>query len=242
MEQESKTCNDCGETKSLSSFHRDNTKRDGRRGSCILCIKQRTKSKQNVKSYNNKELFCKKSIESKFPGYVFEKVRLGNFINPETGRALELDLYCRELNMALEYNGRQHYEYVEFFHSQMEEFEKQKVRDLIKEGYCDIFGINLIEIPNLQTYEEIDDYITKALEAKNIQPIKSEKLQRDSTAFMKLHGELLQITNEVVIIGVAIKSKVYGRVDISDELDNIRSQYNKKFDELKNEYTRLLSI
>jgi hypothetical protein len=60
---------------------------------------------------------------------------------------LELDLYNEELNLAIEYNGRQHYD--------QEEFEKQKARDIIKEGYCDIFEIKLIIVPSLKIFEEI---------------------------------------------------------------------------------------
>jgi hypothetical protein len=114
------------------------------------------------------EEWCAQILSQLYDGYTFIKIRLDKFKNPETNRALELDFYCKELNLAVEYNGRQHYEYTKFFHQTLNDFEKQKIRDLIKEGYCDIFNINLIEIPNLQSYEEIEKYIVDCLESRKI--------------------------------------------------------------------------
>lgn len=174
MESLTKKCSNCGEERDLEDFSVDNAKKDGRRPECKDCHNSRRRStitqsqKPPRSKYNQKELFCKQSIEAKFPGHIFEKVRLKEFVNPNTGRCLELDLFNANLNIAIEYNGRQHYEYVNFFHGEMEEFEKQKVRDLIKQGYCDVFNIELIEIPTLGTFKEIDDYISKCLSARGI--------------------------------------------------------------------------
>ena len=49
--------------------------------------------------------------------------------------------------MALEYNGKQHYKFVKYFHKTKERFEKQKERDSLKRKYCKDLGIKLIEIP-----------------------------------------------------------------------------------------------
>ena len=110
-------------------------------------------SNVSVSNCSQGELHCRKSLEARFPEHEFKKVRLDKFINPDTGARLELDLYNEELNLAIEYNGRQHYEFVPFFHrNDQEEFEKQKARDIIKEGYCDIFEIKLIIVPSLKIF------------------------------------------------------------------------------------------
>jgi hypothetical protein len=133
-----------------------------------------TDSNTRKKADSRGEEWCTQILSQLYDGYVFIKIRLDEFKNPETNRALELDFYCKELNLAIEYNGRQHYEYIKFFHQTMDKFEKQKIRDLIKGGYCDIFNIELIEIPNLQSYEETEKYIIDCLEARKI-PYNMEK-------------------------------------------------------------------
>ena len=64
-----------------------------------------------------------------------------------SNRPLELDLYNEELKVAIEYNGKQHYEYTPYFHQNEETFKKQLVRDEEKNRICEEMGINLITIP-----------------------------------------------------------------------------------------------
>lgn len=79
----------------------------------------------------------------------FEKRRPRFLSNPVTGgnHNLELDCYNEELQLAVEFNGRQHYEYVPFFHRNKEAFLNQKYRDEMKRQRCYDRGIVLIEVP-----------------------------------------------------------------------------------------------
>lgn len=79
----------------------------------------------------------------------FEKQRPKFLSNPVTGGNynLELDCYNEELRLAVEFNGRQHYEYVPFFHRNKEAFLNQKYRDEMKRQRCYDRGIVLIEVP-----------------------------------------------------------------------------------------------
>lgn len=67
--------------------------------------------------------------------------------NEASGQNLELDCYSPEVGLAVEYQGRQHYEFVPFFHRTQERFESQRLRDAVKAKLCAQKGIRLIRIP-----------------------------------------------------------------------------------------------
>ncbi len=67
------------------------------------------------------------------------------------GNRQSLDGYCDSLNLAFEFNGIQHYEYVHFFHRTEKNFQDQQCRDSIKLLLCEQLGIKLIVIPYNQT-------------------------------------------------------------------------------------------
>lgn len=57
-----------------------------------------------------------------------------------------LDFFLPDYNLGIEYNGKQHYEYIEFFHKNKEGFEKYKERDIKKQKKCKENNINFLEI------------------------------------------------------------------------------------------------
>jgi hypothetical protein len=100
---------------------------------------------------------------------IFERNLMEKFPNtrPKFMKGLELDGYNAELNIAFEYNGIQHYEYVPFFHNNdPERFESQKERDRKKYRLCRENNINLIIIPYQYSYknpEELEEFIMAEL-------------------------------------------------------------------------------
>lgn len=63
--------------------------------------------------------------------------------------------------MLIEYQGKQHYEPIEFFGG-IKAFKKQKKRDAMKKEYALKNNIQLIEIPYTEkTYEDIKKYLSK---------------------------------------------------------------------------------
>lgn len=58
-----------------------------------------------------------------------------------------IDIYIPGLALALEYNGIQHYKYVEFFHKNIENYKYNLELDKKKREYLQLHGIKLIEIP-----------------------------------------------------------------------------------------------
>ena len=67
-------------------------------------------------------------------------------------RKLCFDFYFPKQNVAIEINGRQHYEPVDIFGG-TEGFNKQKLHDKIKRDYCKKNNIKLIEIPYWDFYD-----------------------------------------------------------------------------------------
>jgi hypothetical protein len=90
----------------------------------------------------------------------FNKTRPDFLRNPITGNFnMELDCYDDELKIAVEYNGRQHYDYIPFFHSSKEAFYNQKYRDLLKRDMCVKNNVKLIEVPYTVKIKDIENYL-----------------------------------------------------------------------------------
>lgn len=95
----------------------------------------------------------------------FNKIRPDFLRNPVTGDFnMELDCYDDDLKIAVEYNGRQHYDYIPFFHSSKEVFHNQKYRDLLKRDMCTKNGIKLIEVPYTVKIKDIENYLIYQLQ------------------------------------------------------------------------------
>ena len=86
------------------------------------------------------------------------------------GRTREFDFYLYQYNIAIEYNGEQHYKPIQFSNSQdaIKNLNSNKRRDEEKRKYCQKNHITLIEIP----YWEFD----------NIETILTQKLNNESSS------------------------------------------------------------
>lgn len=121
------------------------------------------------------ELKCKYIVEE-FTRLKFFKNRTilnSNFEGIEN--FLELDMFNDELKLALEYNGEQHYRFVDLFQKDYAEFEEQLRRDKLKVSICKEIGIKLIVIP--YTYANDSDkinYIKEQLIIHNVPIVNSE--------------------------------------------------------------------
>lgn len=85
-----------------------------------------------------------RSIFEEITGKTFPKARLDCLKNPNTNKNLELDGYSKELNIGFEYDGKQHFENVEFTDEKITSINK---RDIIKDDLCKQNNIKLIRIP-----------------------------------------------------------------------------------------------
>ena len=83
------------------------------------------------------------------------------FNNCKSKHKLPFDFYIPNLNIAIEYDGRQHYEIIDYFDG-LDGFIDTKVRDTIKTVYCKENNIKLIRIPYWD-FDNIEKILEKEL-------------------------------------------------------------------------------
>lgn len=97
------------------------------------------------------EYECNVVLRELFPRHTFLKVRppwLAIINHRQRVTRLELDFYCAELNLAVEYNGRQHYVRTPIFHPNGDvDFHRQLAYDHHKAQVCAQRGVDLIVVP-----------------------------------------------------------------------------------------------
>ena len=106
---------------------------------------------------------CEITLRYLLPKYKFVKIRPDWLYNYKTGCKLELDMYCADLMIAVEYNGRQHNQRINFFHKSELDFIEQVDRDLMKEDLCIHNGIKLIIVPYHIKNNDIAEYLTNEI-------------------------------------------------------------------------------
>ena len=122
-------------------------------------------SKINVSQNFNKskgELMCKAILEELF-NKPFISIRPDWLKNPIGTHNLELDCYNKELGLAVEYSGIQHFEYTPRFHKNKECLKTQQYRDYIKKQACEKNGVTLIVVPYTVKHSKIKEYLYSAI-------------------------------------------------------------------------------
>lgn len=105
------------------------------------------------------EKLCREYLEKKMK-IKFPKVR------PKWLNGLELDGYNEKYKLAFEYNGEQHYKFIDLFHNSINDFKNQQQRDRRKEDICKQRNISLIKIPykyNSRRYKRMYHFIDDQL-------------------------------------------------------------------------------
>jgi len=90
-------------------------------------------------------------------------------IRPKWLHGLELDCYNEKLQLAVEYNGIQHYKWTPHYQKTINDFYSQQGRDISKELMCQINNVNLIIIPYQYNFKDINklyNYIFEKLVEK----------------------------------------------------------------------------
>lgn len=102
-------------------------------------------------------------FKNKNINYIYQK----RFKDCKDKKLLSFDFYLSELNLIIEFNGKQHYSPLKKFGNE-ERFYSQIKRDKIKIEYCKSNKINLLIIPHTQYYyiEKILDNILSLIDNK----------------------------------------------------------------------------
>lgn len=123
---------------------------DGREYSWSAARKQ---GKSNKKSKLHKK--ARKVLNEIFPfDRVLEEVSLPGTRSQTRKTTLFADFYIPNRSLIIEVHGRQHFEYVSFFHEDRLAFHKAKARDRDKRSWCELNHIALIEFLFNESEEE----------------------------------------------------------------------------------------
>jgi very-short-patch-repair endonuclease len=94
-----------------------------------------------------------KEISKKLDILKLKYIREHKFTGCNHIKELRFDFYLPELNICIEYNGKQHYESIEYFGGETR-YKEQIIKDNIKRKYCSENGIKLIEIKYNENVQE----------------------------------------------------------------------------------------
>lgn len=121
------------------------------------------------------EQMCKSFVEFYFQR-PFSKARPDFLKNPVTGENLELDMYNPDLQLAIEYNGAQHYHFNSFMHkNSRDKFQNQQYRDILKKDMCDKAGITLVIVPYTIPHDQIGSFLYGELKKLGFRPLEEEE-------------------------------------------------------------------
>lgn len=134
---------------------------------CGLCGKEFVALPAKVASGQTSSCGCRTVSKGE---ELIEKILINNHVNYEKQYSFSECKYIRPLKFdfaiiendepiyLIEYNGKQHYEPIGYFGGR-KEYEKNKLRDLIKDNYCKKNNIPLLKLPYTLTVEEINEKI-----------------------------------------------------------------------------------
>lgn len=104
------------------------------------------------------ERLCKAAVE-KIYGVPFYST-WPKWLKSPKGYPMELDLYNEDLKLAIEYHGKQHYEYTPHFHRNgINDFYYQIEKDNRKLDLCDEKGVYVITVPYNIPDDKIEEFI-----------------------------------------------------------------------------------
>ena len=144
--------------------------------------------------------YCSKFVTENICRILMEKKFNDKFIKTRPKWLnVHLDGYCEKLGIAFEYNGKQHYTFESFFHSNYEEFEKLQFRDATRVEKCNENNVILIVIPYWIENEAKEQYIIEQYKEKtgNDVPYRGIDWKLFFSYKEKCLQELKELTNEV---------------------------------------------
>ena len=115
----------------------------------FLTLTNKKKRCKNLKQYIiDLDIDSRSKFQTSVKKFV-KKYWFGNIVFEEfpiVGTRLTLDFYNANKKIAIEVQGRQHTQYVEFFHQDRINYLHQLKRDQAKEKFCELNNIKLVTI------------------------------------------------------------------------------------------------
>jgi hypothetical protein len=139
------------------------------------------------------ETICKGYFERIFNA-MFHKSR-PSWLRSENGKLMELDGYNKDLKIAFEYQGEQHYRAGSIYTRDQEDLELRITRDQIKANLCKDKGIVLIQVPYTIKYKEMQNFIIYKYEEMTGSHLIVEKF--DHHSFSKYRVSELEEMNRI---------------------------------------------
>ena len=111
-----------------------------------------------------------RAILGKLLGVPFSKSPLGRlpWLKNTRGKAMELDGYYAQLELAFEYHGRQHYEFLPHFHRNESALLRRVEDDQTKMALCEQNGVRLIVVPYWIELEGVEVFLREKLDELGI--------------------------------------------------------------------------
>ena len=89
---------------------------------------------------------------------------------------MELDGYNKELSLAFEYHGEQHFKYVPFFHKKNKGLRRRIADDKVKRSLCLQRNVTLLEITYSISADELYSYIIHQLKKAKVKIPKHKRI------------------------------------------------------------------
>ena len=136
----------------------------------------------NIRNQNQWCPICSKKVSERICRGYLEKIfgkkfptKKPKWLINSRGNRMELDGFCRELNLAFEYHGIQHYKKESYLYKKKSGFKRRIQDDLTKRKLCKKNDVVLIEIPYKVKYEDMGKYIVDEYKKKGIDVPKINK-------------------------------------------------------------------
>ena len=129
---------------------------------------------------------CSCGISERICRTIFERLFCTEFprsrpewLTSSGGHRLELDGFAKELSLAFEYNGEQHYRDCRG-HFANKPLKYRRKLDLVKKRRCTRQGVNLIVVPYTVQYQEMERYIRTRCSKLGFKPIAAGPIDLDN--------------------------------------------------------------
>lgn len=110
-----------------------------------------------------REALCRQAVQSIYGREVkVSRVRPAWLLSPHSNRSLELDVFCPAMNLAVEYNGMQHYKFKDH-----RELNQRVEKDLSKMKQSSRMGIHLLVVPYIVPVSDIERHIALYLASRD---------------------------------------------------------------------------